>query len=115
MQQTWKLARDLNVQCVVVAHRLSDLDAAGDAGSEQAQLAKGLFADSETRVIYGQPPDQVADTRRLCGLTQAEADLVIRLQRGVALWKVGERSYLVQHRLGPGEREFVDTNAEVLR
>ena len=31
--------------------------------------------------------------------------------RGIALWKVGQRSFLVQHRLSVAERRIVDTDA----
>jgi hypothetical protein len=109
LQESWKLAREHGVQGVLVAHRASDLSAAGTADSEQAQLARGLLADSETRVIYGQPPEELPRARELFRLTAAEIEVVARLRRGVALWKVGERSYLVEHRLGPAERPLVDT------
>ena len=39
-----------------------------------------------------------------------EADLVSSLHRGTALWKVGRRSFLVEHRLGPDEGWMVDTD-----
>jgi hypothetical protein len=110
LQESWKLAREHGVQGVLVAHRASDLSAAGAADSEQAQLARGLLADSETRVIYGQPPEELPRARELFRLTAAEIEVVARLRRGVALWKVGERSYLVEHSLAPAERPLVDTD-----
>lgn len=111
LQSSWKLAREYGVQGILVAHRASDLSAAGPGESEQAQLARGLLSDSETRVIYGQPPDELDGARELFGLSAAETDLVGRLRRGVALWKVGRRSYLVEHRLAAAERPLVDTDA----
>ena len=41
-------------------HRLSDLRAAGAEGSREVRLAEGLLADAETKVVYAQPPDQLA-------------------------------------------------------
>jgi hypothetical protein len=73
----------------------------------------GLLADVETRVVYGQPPSEVEGARDLLGLSEAEADLLPRLPRGVALWKVGLRTFLVEHRLGRAERAFVDTDARM--
>jgi hypothetical protein len=113
LQASWKLAREFGVQGILVAHRASDLLAAGAAHSEQVQLARGLLSDSETRVIYGQPPNELEQARDVFQLTQTEADLVGRLQRGVALWKVGRRSFLVEHRLAPAERALVDTDAQM--
>jgi hypothetical protein len=101
LQSSWKLSRAWGVSNIAVLHRLSDLTSAGASGSEQVGLAQGLLADSETRVIYAQPPGEVERARDLLGLSSTEAELVPQLQRGVALWKVGGRSFLVQHRLSP--------------
>jgi type IV secretory pathway VirB4 component len=113
LQASYKLARAYGVQNIAVVHRLSDLTAAGEADSEQVALARGLLSDSETRVIYYQAPGDVAASRDLLGLTESEADLLSQLRRGQALWKVGTRSFLVQHRLSPTERKIVDTDARM--
>src|SRR5215216_6140819 len=114
LQESWKLARQYGVQNIAVMHRLSDLTAAGDSGSEQVQLAKGLLEDSETRVIYRQSPGEVEQARELLGLTQTEVEQIPMLERGEALWRVGRRSFIVQHRIDPVlEREIVDTDANM--
>ena len=114
LRESWKLARQYGVQNIAVMHRLSDLTAAGDAGSEQVQLAKGLLEDSETRVIYRQSPGEVEQARELLGLTQTEVEQIPMLERGEALWRVGRRSFIVQHRIDPLlEREIVDTDANM--
>lgn len=109
-----KLSRSLGVANVVVLHRVSDLAAAGSEGSEQVRLAQGLMADAETRVVYGQPPSEIAAARDLLGLTSTEADLLPQLPRGVGLWKVGLRSCLVEHRLGAAEKALVDTDVRMI-
>jgi hypothetical protein len=114
LQQSFKLSRGLGVQNIVVMHRLSDLRAVGAEGSREVRLAEGLLADAETKVIYAQPPDQLPQTRELLGLTDTEAELLPYLRRGWALWKVGQRSFLVQHRLSSSEQELVDTDARML-
>jgi type IV secretory pathway VirB4 component len=111
LQASWKLSRAYGVANVVVVHRLSDLTAAGASGSEQVGLAQGLLSDSETRVVYGQPPGEVESAGELLGLTSTEADLLPQLGRGVALWKVGARSFVVEHHLAAAERPLVDTDA----
>jgi hypothetical protein len=98
---------------VLVMHRLSDLGAAGAAGSHQARLAEGLLADTETRVIYGQPPSEVDQAKELLGLSDTEAKLLPQLPRGQALWKVAARSFLVEHRLSASELALVDTDARM--
>ena len=113
LQDAFKHSRAYGVQNVVVMHRLSDLRAAGAEGSREARLAEGLLADAETKVVYAQPPDQLPATRELLGLTDTEAELLPLLRRGEALWKVGNRSFLVHHRLSAFERELVDTDARM--
>ncbi len=113
LQSSWKLSRARGVSNVAVLHRLSDLAAVGSAHSEQVGLAHGLLSDSETRVVYAQPPGEVERTRELLGLSDTEAELIPHLQRGVGLWKVGNRSFLVQHRLSPYEADLVDTDARM--
>jgi hypothetical protein len=113
MQQSFKLSRASGTMNVLVMHRLSDLASAGSAGSHQVRLAEGLLADTETRVIYGQPPSEVDQAKELLGLSDTEAKLLPQLPRGQALWKVGARSFLVEHRLSASELALVDTDARM--
>jgi hypothetical protein len=114
LQASFKLSRAFGVANVAVVHRLSDLQAAGTGSSAQRRLAEGLLADSETRVVFGQSPSEVAGARTLLGLTATEASLLAHLPRAVALWRVGDRSYLVEHVLGPSESPLVDTDAAMV-
>jgi hypothetical protein len=110
LQSSWKLSRAFGVSNIAVLHRVSDLRSVGASDSEQVALAQGLLADSETRVVYAQSPGELAVASELLSLSSTEAELLPQLRRGVALWKVGQRSFLVQHRLGPMERVMVDTD-----
>ena len=113
LQASFKLARAFGVANVAVVHRLSDLRAAGGDGSEQQRLSEGLLADAETRVVFAQPPSEVQAATELLGLTATEAELLPRLPRGVALWKVGSRSLLIEHRMGAHEAALIDTDARM--
>ncbi|HEV2791708.1 MAG TPA: hypothetical protein VGV69_10455 [Solirubrobacterales bacterium] len=115
LQRSFKLSRAHGVQNIIALHRLSDLGAAGAAGSREARIAEGLIADADTKVILAQPPDQVEALRSLLGLSATEAELVQTLRRAEALWQVGRRSFLVQHRLSSIERDLVDTDARMVR
>jgi hypothetical protein len=115
LQATFKLSRAYGVANLVVVHRFSDLRAAGSEGSAQQRLAEGLLADSETRVVFGQSSAEAAVTAGLLGLSATERDLVAVLPRGIALWKVGGRSFLVEHVLGPLEGPLVYTDAAMQR
>jgi len=111
LQASFKLARSYGIANVAVVHRLSDLKAAGGEGSEQQRLAEGLLADAETRVVFGQSASEARDAGQLLGLSATETGLVSQLPRGVALWQVGQRSYLVEHDLSAEELTLVDTDA----
>jgi hypothetical protein len=110
LQASFKLCRALGVQNIVVVHRLTDLGASGDAGSREARIAEGLIGDADTKVIYRQPHDQQELLRSRLGLSRTEAELTTTLRLGEALWIVGRRSFLVQHRLSQAERELVYTD-----
>jgi hypothetical protein len=110
LQASWKLSRAFGVSNVAILHRVSDLHSVGASDSEQVALAKGLLADSETRVVYAQSPGELAVASDLLSLSSTEADLLPQLRRGVALWKVGQGSFLVQHRLSNLERALVNTD-----
>jgi hypothetical protein len=111
LQSSWKLSRAFGVSNVAVLHRVSDLRSVGASDSEQVALAQGLLSDSETRVVYAQSPGELEAASELLSLSDTEADLLPQLRRGIALWKVGQRSFLVQHRLSALERHIVDTDA----
>jgi hypothetical protein len=114
LQSSWKLSRAFGVSNVAVLHRVSDLRSVGASDSEQVALAQGLLADSETRVVYAQSPGELEAAGELLSLSATETELLPQLRRGVALWKVGQRSFLVQHRLSAAERPIADTDAAMV-
>jgi len=113
LQESFKLSRSHGTQNIIVIHRLSDLQAAGAAGSRERALAEGLLADAETRVMYGQSTDQLDWTRDTLRLTGTETELLLNLDRGVALWKVGQRSFIVRHRRSRAEEPLTNTDARM--
>jgi hypothetical protein len=113
MQSQWKLSRSLGIGNIMVIHRLSDLDAVGDESSEARSLALGLLADCSTKVIYAQERGEATATGRRLGLTEVEIEQLPSLSRGQGLWRVGERSFLVNHKMTAGELALFDTNARM--
>ncbi|MDQ6746442.1 MAG: ATP-binding protein [Actinomycetota bacterium] len=109
-QSNFKLARQFGVMNLVVLHKLADLQAAGDAGSRAARIAEGLIADASTRIVYHQDESQVPLTRQLLGLSETEAQLIAMLSTGQALWRVGSRSFVVQHYRSALEAQLTDTD-----
>jgi type IV secretory pathway VirB4 component len=109
-QSNFKLARQFGVMNLVVLHKLADLQAAGDAGSRAARIAEGLIADASTRIVYHQDESQIPLTRALLGLSESEAQLISMLSAGQALWRIGSRSFVVQHYRSRLEARLTNTD-----
>lgn len=114
MQSQWKLSRALGIANLLVIHRLSDLDAVGDAGSAARNLALGLLADCSTRIVYAQERGEAGRTAEAIGLNATEAGILPELQRGEGLWRVGERAFVVRHVLTPAELELFSTDSRMV-
>ena len=110
LQACWKLSRSYGVANIAIVHRLSDLRSQSDDGTTASKVSMGLLADTQTRVLFRQSSDQVPEARALLGLTNTEAILLPRLAKGRALWKVGGRTAVVAHTIGPDELAFCDTD-----
>jgi type IV secretory pathway VirB4 component len=109
-QSNFKLARQFGVMNMVVLHKLADLQTVGDAGSRASRIAEGLVADASTRVVYHQDESQIEATRQLLGLSHNEARLISMLSAGQALWRVGSRSFVVQHHRSRVESQLTNTD-----
>jgi type IV secretory pathway VirB4 component len=113
MQEQWKLSRAWGIANVLIIHRLSDLAAVGDEGSEARALAEGLLADCSTRVMMRQESDQLAKTAAVLGLTDVEVATIASLPKGRALWRLPERSFVVQLVRHAREVELFDTDGRM--
>lgn len=114
MQAQWKLSRAYGIANLMVIHRLSDLDAVGDASSETRALATGLLADCSTRIVYRQESDQLGPTASLLGLTSTEQAVLTDLSTGEGLWRIGARAFRVQHQMTAAEFTAFDTTTRML-
>lgn len=97
MSEQWKLARQYGLCNLLIMHRITDLDMVGDQGSAARALAQGLLSDAEIRVVYRQEADVLEATKEALGLTEREIDEVSSLPRGMGLWKIGKRPFLVSN------------------
>ncbi|MGA2453659.1 MAG: hypothetical protein ABSG93_09090 [Solirubrobacteraceae bacterium] len=110
-QAAFKLGRQTGVQHWMVLHRLSDLDAAGDRGSRQQALIKGLLAETGTVIVYRQHTEEIPRATAALGLSETEAQRIGHYPQGVALWRIGGRSYEVRHVRSQRERALTATDA----
>jgi hypothetical protein len=113
MDAQWRMARHFGIANMLVFHKLSDLDNVGDSGSAMRALASSLLANAETRIVYRQEQDQLGSTASALGLTNTEQKLLPTLGIGQGLWRVKDRSFVVQHQLHPAELEAFDTTARM--
>ncbi|MGW6278442.1 ATP-binding protein [Kribbella sp. NPDC055071] len=113
MQEQWKLSRAWGVSNILIVHRLSDLAAVGDLGSEARALAEGLLADCSTRIMLRQESDQLSRTASLLGLTDVEIATIAKLPKGRALWRLPNRSFVVQLVRHAREVELFDTDGRM--
>ncbi len=105
-----KLCSQYGVVNVAIAHRISDLSSQAADGSTTAKVAMGLLHDTDCRVLFRQSTTEVAQAKELLALTEAEAELLPKLGKGRALWKVGQSTAVVQHEVAPSEWAFCDTD-----
>ena len=70
-KHAFKMAREHGTSYIGVLQHLGDLRS---VDADTRNLAMGLLADSETRIVYRQPPDQAAALAELLGLTAEETD-----------------------------------------
>jgi hypothetical protein len=104
--------RDGDVQ-FAVAHKPSDLLAAGDTGSQAQAIAKDLLHLADTTILHGQDLGVAVELEQLLGLGPIARDIVTgwAMQgKGRALWCVGEQQYKVQTVLHPVEQQLTFTN-----
>lgn len=113
MDAQWRLSRHYGIANMLVFHKLTDLDNVGDQGSAMRALASSLLANAETRIIYRQETDQLGATGSALGLTGTEQGLLPGLGTGQGLWRIKDRSFVVQHQLHPAELAAFDTTSRM--
>ena len=113
MDAQWRMARHYGIANMLIFHKLTDLDNVGDSGSAMRALAASLLANAETRIVYRQESDQLGATAAALGLTGTEQSLIPTFGTGQGLWRIKNRSFVVQHQMHPAELELFDTTARM--
>lgn len=97
MNAQWRMARQWGIANFFIFHQLGDLDQL--ASEADREMAKGLMANSGTRILFRQEADQIPRMREVLGLTRTQASLIPQLGAGkssTAMWCIGTRTFLVQ-------------------
>lgn len=105
-----KLARAYGLFNVLVLHKLSDLDMAGDEGSASRASAYSLLGDSAVQVVYHQNKSEKERTIEKLGLTERQWDIVSGLRQGQGLWLLEGKPFKVHNRMSKPEEPVFNTN-----
>lgn len=110
MVENWKLARDYGIFNILILHKVSDLNMAGDQGSQMAAMAKSLLADADIKVIYRQDAAALRATTEELELNDKERALLKTLPKGTGLWRLGQKTFHVRNDLTVEEEPLFDTD-----
>lgn len=110
MVESWKLARAYGLFNILVMHKISDLDMAGDQKSRMAAMARSLLADSDVKVIYRQDASALKVTMEELDLSDRERSLIKSLDKGVGLWRLRDSSFEVANDRSRAETPLFDTD-----
>ncbi|GFZ85368.1 conjugal transfer protein TraC [Nesterenkonia alkaliphila] len=110
MVENWKLARAYGIFNILIMHKVSDLNMAGDQGSQMAAMARSLLADADVKVIYRQDSAALKVTMDELELNDREKQLLRSLPKGEGLWRVGQSTFEVYNELTPAELPLLNTD-----
>lgn len=113
MREQWKLSRAWGLSNWLIAHRATDIDAAGEQGSQVRGLAKGLLEDTDIRVMHRHGHDLAKQIAHTTGMSEAETDILANLAQGVALWRIKGRPAVVRTTLTDYELRLFDTDTRM--
>lgn len=117
MYQQWlKLSRHYGISNIVILHKMGDLDAVGDADSQERSLAYSVVGDIENKFIFRTNQQAAADLRSRLDLPVVHVEMARQLRQGQFIGYVGQFAYLVDAfaTSTPWEYELFKTDDAVL-
>jgi hypothetical protein len=96
MYQQWlKLSRHYGISNIVILHKMGDLDAVGDADSQERNLAYSIVGDIENKFIFRTNHQEQTSLRTRLNMPAPHVDMARQLRKGEFLAYVGQYAYLV--------------------
>lgn len=111
-----RLSRSEQIISILAAHKPGDMLTVGNDKDQAVNIAKGLLALCDTRVLLGQTTTVAGELADELALSDLETDVIFdwaNLRPGRGLWKVKGAGYQVETRLTQIERAVFDTNAQL--
>ncbi len=96
MYQQWlKLSRHYGISNIVILHKMGDLDAVGDADSQERSLAYSIVGDIENKFIFRVNQQERTSPQQRLNLAAPHVDMARQLLKGQFIAYVGQYAYLV--------------------
>lgn len=96
MYQQWlKLSRHYGISNIVILHKMGDLDAVGEADSQERNLAYSIAADIENKFIFRSNHQEQQALRTRLNMPSPHVEMARQLRKGEFLAYVGQYAYLV--------------------
>lgn len=96
MYQQWlKLSRHYGISNIVILHKMGDLDAVGDADSQERNLAYSIVGDIENKFIFRVNHQEQTSLRQRLNMLAPHVEMARQLRKGEFIAYVGQYSYLV--------------------
>lgn len=96
MYQQWlKLSRHYGISNIVILHKMGDLDAVGEADSQERSLAYSIVGDIENKFIFRSNHQEQNALRTRLNLPAPHVEMARQLRKGEFLAYVGQYAYLV--------------------
>jgi len=96
MYQQWlKLSRHYGISNIVILHKMGDLDAVGDADSQERNLAYSIVGDIENKFIFRVNHQEQTSLRQRLNMPTPHVEMARQLRKGEFIAYVGQYSYLV--------------------
>jgi hypothetical protein len=96
MYQQWlKLSRHYGISNIVILHKMGDLDAVGDADSQERSLAYSVVGDIENKLIFRTNQQGAGDLRSRLDLPAVHVEMARQLRQGQFIGYIGQFAYLV--------------------
>jgi hypothetical protein len=96
MYQQWlKLSRHYGISNIVILHKMGDLDAVGDADSQERNLAYSIVGDIENKFIFRVNHQEQTSLRQRLNMPAPHVEMARQLRKGEFIAYIGQYSYLV--------------------
>lgn len=96
MYQQWlKLSRDYGISNVVILHKVGDVDAVGEEGSRERNLAYSVIGDIENKFVFRVNQQEESNLRARLNIPPGHAHMARRLRKGEFIAYIGNFAYVV--------------------